>query len=128
MIGKTTLLALLLSTGLAGAALAQTATPGKMESTAKGQILTNGKGRTLYTFDKDSTGKSACNATCATLWPPFLASSDATASGNWSVITRSNGSKQWAYDGKPLYTWIKDKKPGDMTGNGVKNVWHTAHP
>lgn len=89
--------------------------------------LTNTAGMTLYTFDKDSAGKSACNGPCATNWPPLMAGSSAKASGDWSVVKRDDGSAQWAYRGKPLYTWIKDQKPGDKTGDGVaNNAWHTA--
>jgi predicted lipoprotein with Yx(FWY)xxD motif len=44
------------------------------------------------------------------------------------VITREDGSKQWAYKGKPLYTWTKDQKPGEKTGDNFNNVWHVATP
>jgi predicted lipoprotein with Yx(FWY)xxD motif len=44
------------------------------------------------------------------------------------VHVRDDGAKQWAYKGKPLYTWAKDTKPGDITGDGVNNVWHIAKP
>jgi predicted lipoprotein with Yx(FWY)xxD motif len=89
--------------------------------------FTNASGMTLYTFDKDSAGKSACNGPCAANWPPLIADADAKASGEWTVITRDDGKKQWAYKGKPLYTWIKDQKPGDKTGDGfANNAWHAA--
>jgi len=87
---------------------------------------TDAKGMTLYTFDRDAGGKSACNGPCATNWPPLMATGDAKASGDWTIVTRDDGSKQYAYKGKPLYTWSKDAKPGDKTGDGVNNVWHTA--
>jgi predicted lipoprotein with Yx(FWY)xxD motif len=87
------------------------------------------KGMTLYTFDKDTGGKSACNGQCATNWPPLKAGAGAEASGDWSLVTRADGSPQWAYKGKPLYTWTKDKNPGDVTGDGVFNgAWHVAMP
>lgn len=89
--------------------------------------LTNAAGMTLYTFDKDSAGKSACNGPCARNWPPLAAGADAKAMGEWSIVTREDGSKQWAYEGKPLYTWTKDQKPGDKTGDGfLNNTWHAA--
>jgi predicted lipoprotein with Yx(FWY)xxD motif len=88
--------------------------------------LTDAKGMTLYTFDRDAGGKSACNGPCATNWPPLAATGDAKASGDWTIVTRDDGSKQYAYKGKPLYTWSKDAKPGDKTGDGMNNVWHTA--
>ena len=93
-------------------------------------VLTNPAGMTLYVFDKDmaDTGKSACNGECAAKWPPLMAAAADKASGNYSIITRDDGSKQWAYKGKPLYLWAKDQKPGDTTGDGVNNVWHTAKP
>ena len=79
---------------------------------------------TLYVFDKDADGKSMCNGKCAENWPPLVA--DGAASGDFSVITRDDGKKQYAYKGKPLYYWSKDQKPGDKTGDGVNNVWHVA--
>jgi predicted lipoprotein with Yx(FWY)xxD motif len=93
-------------------------------------VLTNPAGMTLYVFDKDvaDSGKSVCNGDCAAKWPVLMASAFDKANGNYSIITRDDGSKQWAYKGKPLYLWIKDQKPGDMTGDGVNNVWHTAKP
>jgi predicted lipoprotein with Yx(FWY)xxD motif len=48
--------------------------------------------------------------------------------GDYAVITREDGSKQWTYKGKPLYYWAKDSKRGDTDGDGVKGVWHTAKP
>jgi predicted lipoprotein with Yx(FWY)xxD motif len=103
--------------------------PAMVAENAKGKILTDAKGMTLYTFDRDAGGKSACNGPCATNWPPLMASASATNSGDWTVVTRDDGSKMWAYKGKPLYTWIKDTKPGEMTGDGVaNNTWHVAKP
>ena len=91
-------------------------------------ILVNSAGMTLYVFDKDAGGKSACNGPCATNWPPLMAGADAKASGDWTIIVRDDGSKQWAYKGKPLYTWAKDQKPGEKTGDNFNNVWHVAKP
>jgi predicted lipoprotein with Yx(FWY)xxD motif len=89
--------------------------------------LTNASGMTLYTFDKDAAGKSACNGPCAANWPMLMAASGASGSGDWTIVTRDDGSKQWAYKGKPLYTWVKDQKAGDKTGDGfANNAWHTA--
>lgn len=103
--------------------------PAMVADNAKGKILTDSKGMTLYTFDRDTTpGKSACNGQCAANWPPLMASATATNSGDWTVVTRDDGSKMWAYKGKPLYTWVKDTKPGETTGDGVNNVWKIAKP
>jgi predicted lipoprotein with Yx(FWY)xxD motif len=110
-------------------AWAQAAAPAKVAETAKGKALVDAKGMTLYTFDKDTGGKSACNGPCATNWPPLMAAADAKAADGWSIVTRDDGTKQWAHKGKPLYTWTKDTKPGDTTGDGFLNgAWHIATP
>ena len=91
-------------------------------------VLIGPNGMTLYTFDKDSAGKSVCNGQCATNWPPLMASDDDKASGDFTVVTRDDGKKQWALKGMPLYYWVKDTKPGDMTGEGVMGAWHVVKP
>lgn len=111
----------------AAPALAQTA-PATTADTSKGKALVDGKGMTLYIFDRDGTGKSNCDGHCATLWRPLMATANDKASGDWTVIVRDDRSKQWAYKGKPLYTWSKDRKPGDVTGDGINNAWHIAAP
>ena len=108
----------------AGCASTMNAAPAKV---ADG-VLVGDNGMTLYTFDRDPPGKSVCNGPCATNWPALSAAGSATASGDWSVITRDDGSRQWAYKGKPVYFWVKDQKPGDRTGDGVNGVWHLAKP
>ena len=106
---------------------AQTAEPAKVGETSKGKVLVDAKGMTLYTLDRDTApNKSTCNGQCATNWPPLMVSGDAKDAGGWTVVTRDDGGKQWAYKGKPLYTWSKDQKPGDRTGDNVNNVWHVA--
>jgi predicted lipoprotein with Yx(FWY)xxD motif len=112
---------------LSGAALAAEA-PAKPMTTPLGSVLATPQGMTLYTFDKDTVGMSACTGPCAENWPPFKAPADAMAHDAWTVVTRDDGARQWAYKGKPLYTWAKDMKPGDTTGEGVKDVWHAARP
>lgn len=104
-------------------------TPAKTADTAKGKTLVDAKGMTLYVFDKDPAGKSVCNAACATTWPPLGAAATAASSGEWTIVTRDDGSKQWAYKTKPLYTFAKDTKAGDVTGDGFLNgAWHMAAP
>jgi len=88
--------------------------------------LTDGTGMTLYTFDKDSDGTSTCYGGCATNWPPYLVASGVEKSGDWGMIERKDGSKQWTFKGQPLYTWIGDQKVGDTNGDGVQGVWHIA--
>src|SRR5271165_4407883 len=119
------LLTVIAVTTLATLAFAQMA-PTKTGDSAKGKVLTNASGMTLYVFDKDAGGKSACNGPCATNWPPLMAAADAKASGDWSVITRDDGSKQWADKGKPLYNYSKDTKAGDKTGDNYNNLWQVA--
>jgi predicted lipoprotein with Yx(FWY)xxD motif len=93
-------------------------------------VLVGPNGMTLYTFDRDAmgSGKSMCNGACATNWPPLMASAGDAASGDWSVVVRDDGARQWAYRGKPVYYWAKDAKAGDRTGDGFNNVWHLARP
>ena len=94
------------------------------------EVLTGPTGMTLYTFANDKQpGKSACNGTCAENWPPFHAEAAAAAPREpLSIITRDDGTKQYAYKGKPLYYWKNDKKPGDATGHKVRDVWFAAQP
>ena len=103
---------------------------GSMPAKVEGGVFVNTAGMTLYTFDKDAagSGKSVCNGQCAVAWPPLKAEAGDQSSGDWSVITRDDGSKQWGYKGKALYLWIKDQKPGDKTGDGVNKVWSIARP
>lgn len=93
-----------------------------------GGVLVNSAGMTLYTFDKDTagSGKSVCNGPCAANWPPLRASTDDKPGGDFSVVTRDDGSRQWAYKGKPLYLWVRDRKPGDRTGDGFNKVWRVV--
>jgi len=93
-------------------------------------VLVGPNGMTLYTFDKDTagSGKSVCNGTCATNWPPFMAADGDKPAGYFTIVTRDDGKKQWAAKGWPLYYWVKDTKPGDKTGDGVNGAWKTAKP
>jgi predicted lipoprotein with Yx(FWY)xxD motif len=99
-----------------------------MGDTAMGQVLTDSNGMTLYTFDKDADGMSACYEGCAVKWPPALAAADAKAEGDYGVTARTDGTSQWTYKGMPLYTWYEDAAVGDTTGDGVGGVWHVAKP
>lgn len=84
-------------------------------------------GMTLYIFDKDVPGRSNCYGDCAENWPPYAASANAKASGNgFSIIKRTDGTRQWAKDSAPLYLWVGDSVAGDTTGDGVGGVWHIA--
>jgi predicted lipoprotein with Yx(FWY)xxD motif len=81
---------------------------------------------TLYISDKDTPGKSNCDAACVTSWPAVLAAPTAQPSGKFTIVSRADGGKQWAYDGKPLYQSKSDVKAGDKTGDGAAGTWHTA--
>jgi len=107
------------------------ATPGgSVPATSVNGMLVGSNQMTLYTFDRDvaGSGKSVCNGPCAVNWPPLMAAESDQGRGDYSVITRDDGKRQWALKGKPLYFWIKDSKPGDTTGDGVNGVWRTAKP
>lgn len=90
-------------------------------------LLVDATGMTVYTYDKDASGsgKSSCVAACAKNWPPVMAPAGALAEP-WSVVTRADGGKQLAHRGKPLYTFVKDKKAGDKTGDGMGGAWHVV--
>lgn len=119
---KRPLLALTLFLAIGGTALAA-----DMPIKKSGKTLVDSSGMTLYTFDKDAAGKSACNGACASNWPPLMADADAKATGKFSIITREDGTRQWAHDGKPLYRYKSDKKAGDRSGDNFKEMWHAAH-
>lgn len=100
---------------------------------AKGKILVDGNGMTLYAYTRDSANTSNCNGTCAQSWPALAAvpaanigaGIDATLVGS---ITRADGSSQATYKGMPLYTYAKDTKPGDLNGQGKGGVWYVISP
>ena len=105
------------------------AAPAMIGNTDKGKVLTDSKGMTLYTFSKDSSSKSACNGKCAHNWPPLMVKKGEKGAEGYSEIKRNDGKMQWAYKGKPLYTFIKDKKVGETNGEGLLNgAWHMAKP
>ena len=100
----------------------------KTADTPKGKTFVDAKGMTLYTFDKDAGGKSACNGPCAENWPP-LAAADAKPTADMTIVVRDDGKKMWAYKGKPLYTFKKDMAAGETNGDGFLNgAWHMAKP
>jgi predicted lipoprotein with Yx(FWY)xxD motif len=121
---RTILAAAILAISAVGSFAAE---PAMMADSSAGKVYVDGKGMTLYTFDQDTTGTSNCYDKCATAWPPFFAKAGVKDDGEWTVVTRKDGTLMWAYEGKPLYTFIKDKKPGDVTGDNVGGVWHVAN-
>ena len=89
----------------------------------KDGVLRDESGRTLYLFAKDEAGKSNCVEACLAKWPAFVAKTDAKPNGDLTVVTRNDGSKQWALKGKPLYYFAGDAKAGDINGDGMGGVW-----
>jgi predicted lipoprotein with Yx(FWY)xxD motif len=87
-------------------------------------ILVDAGGKTLYTFDKDRDGQSACNGACAVAWPPALATAETPWSSDFSIVVREDGTDQWAFKGRPLYRFAGDAKPGEVNGDGQGGAWH----
>ena len=109
-----------------GIALAADAMPASIK--AMGGMLMDAKGMQLYTWDNDKdANKSSCNGMCLMNWPALKAEAADKDMGDWKVISRDDGSKQWAYKGKPLYYFVMDSAPGDKKGEGRGMVWHMAH-
>lgn len=100
--------------------------PNYMASTSIGRVMTTPQGSTVYTFDEDEIGKSNCYGDCAQHWPPVLASDGAEPYGRMSLASRQDGQQQWAYDGKPLYTYAEDAMHGDVKGENAGNTWHAV--
>ena len=93
-------------------------------NTSLGRIIVNSNGRTLYLFEKDRNGKSACSGQCAVCWPPLITSGKPGATGGASAsligtTRRADGRLQVTYNHHPLYTFVKDKKAGQTNGEGV---------
>jgi predicted lipoprotein with Yx(FWY)xxD motif len=98
-----------------------------------GSFLTDAKGMTLYTFKKDSAGKSACEGDCLAKWPAFYDKKIKAPKGvdkkDFGVITRTdNKKKQTTFRGMPLYYFAKDQKKGDTNGQGLINAWYVVDP
>jgi predicted lipoprotein with Yx(FWY)xxD motif len=97
-------------------------------STKLGEVLVDGKGRTLYAFTKDKGDQSVCSGQCADNWPALTGTATAGAGVQASLLSSSmqaNGDAQVTYGGRPLYYFAGDAKPGDTNGQGVGDVWFT---
>ena len=90
--------------------------------------LIDPSGQSLYTFDRDAaySGKSLCDGRCEELWRPVPAAPGSRRIDDFAIITRADGTRQWAYRGKPLYRYAKDRKPSDAFGAGIDNLWRLA--
>lgn len=105
-------------------------------STSLGKILVDSRGHTLYLFAKDKNGKSTCTGMCATFWPPLIAAGKprATAGARASLLgttRRADGRLQVTYKRHPLYTFVKDKKKGQTSGEGLNAFgahWYAVSP
>lgn len=93
-------------------------------------ILTDEKGMSLYVWDNELTapGKILCTGPCTITWPPMLAKDGAKAFDDFTLMTRDDGTLQWAHKGRPLYHSANDKQPGDHKGDGFRGIWHLVKP
>ena len=123
------------STANTGAAPASAAAVG-VGSTKLGSVVVNSAGHTLYLFEKDRNGQSACDGACATYWPPLISTGAPVAlkGANQALVgttKRSDGTEQVTYAGHPLYLYVLDRKPGDTTGEGSNDFgagWDALTP
>ena len=96
----------------------------KVRKTDYGRILTDGRGRALYLFAKEKTSKAACYGACAKAWPVFRAhgtvkASKGVARGKLGTTRRRGGGRQVTYSGHPLYYYVTDTAPGQVTCQNV---------
>jgi predicted lipoprotein with Yx(FWY)xxD motif len=99
----------------------------KVADSDLGEILVNGKGRTLYSFDQDSgTDETACGSGCDSTWPALESAKPKVAKGLDASLIASNSSNHVSYNGHLLYTYAADSAPGDVNGDGVGGVWHAV--
>jgi len=121
--------AVLVATSYAGATAKERAPKGALlalRKTTLGSILVDAQGRTLYIFEKDRKGMSACDTTCVKFWPPLVSRTTPRAAKGvqkamLGVTRPHNGRRQVTYAGHPLYTFVGDKTPGDTSGEGQTN-------
>jgi predicted lipoprotein with Yx(FWY)xxD motif len=119
-----------------GSTTASTSASGiKTAKTKLGTILVTAQGYTIYLFAIDKPNKSVCFGSCAQFWPPLKGNptmaSGANLPGKFGTIKRAGGGTQATYDGHPLYLFASDKKPGQISGNGVSldgGVWNALTP
>jgi predicted lipoprotein with Yx(FWY)xxD motif len=121
----------LVAAALGGTGAASSPRPSKgalvgLGKTALGNVLVDARGRTLYLFEKDKRGRSACYGPCATYWPPLLSAAKPRAARGvraslLGLTRRTDGGRQVTYAGHPLYTFILDKRAGQTTGEGSMN-------
>ena len=116
---------------LSSPALAGPAGPAVAIKEGHGPFLVDGAGMTLYVFKKDQPGQSACAGDCLARWPVYLGLGEAAPAlktADLGTITRPDGKRQTTYKGMPLYYFAGDKAPGDVKGQGIKELWFAAVP
>ena len=112
------------------------ARPSRRRRPRSARILVDGRGRTLYLFEKDKRGRSACSGACATYWPPLLTNgkpiaAEAVERSLLGVTRRADGTTQVTYAGHPLYRFVQDTKPGQTSGQGLHDFgadWYVLSP
>ncbi len=95
-------------------------------STPAGYVLTTPEGMTVYIYDKEAEGSASCYGACAEDWPPVLAPADAKPFSEFTLVKRIDGTRQWAYRGKPLHLYHEDQAPGDAKGDNYEGFWHAV--
>ena len=118
---------------LAGNAFAASTDVGVTSNPQAGDILTDDRGMTLYRYTPDQLNTSTCYGGCAIAWPPALADSvpsvqDSRLAAGLGLAQRTDGTQQLTYNGMPLYLYVGDTKPGDITGQASDNVWFVVNP
>jgi predicted lipoprotein with Yx(FWY)xxD motif len=96
----------------------------RIAKTLMGRVLADSRAMTLYASDAEKDGKPGCDAKCLTSWSPLGAPWAANTKGDWSTVVRADGSKQWAFRGRPLYRYLGDAQPGQTGGEGRDGQWH----
>jgi predicted lipoprotein with Yx(FWY)xxD motif len=122
--------------GTASAATQAPQTTVTVRSSAYGKILFDGQGRALYAFACDPHGRSVCKGACAKAWPPYIAkrrpgAATSVKSSLLGTTKRANGSLQATYRGRPLYYYVNDTRPGQVTCQNVSSyggLWLVLRP
>ncbi|MGH8255018.1 MAG: COG4315 family predicted lipoprotein [Steroidobacteraceae bacterium] len=77
----------------------------------------------LYLYEPDSPGQSVCDSACEKQWVPLLAPAGEKPLGDWTIIVRQDGRRQWAFERHPVYTHLRDTA-GEAAGDGAASAWH----
>ena len=93
---------------------------------ATGRLLVTHVGFSVYTWDKDAPNKSNCTSICTQEWRPVLAPATVQPQGEWTIIERSPGIKQWAFRKRPLYTRVADVRLRSFEGSDTPG-WHNVY-